>query len=170
MKLTTTVHYLILLALLALLQGCGFHLRGSSTTDANLPDDISPLLIQGLGQNDFLKLELENQLVNSDVQVIDTAAEAASVLRITDRKSDRRVETVDSRGKVLEYRLRETLSLELVDRTGNVRVPAQSLELIRIYAYEEQVLGSQQEESFLRKDMWRHMADQILTRLSRQLR
>jgi len=171
MKITTAVHTLILLALLSLLQGCGFHLRGTGATDANLPADISPLYIQGLDRGDFLKLELENLFVNLDIQVSDNVAEAASILRISDRKSDRRVQTVNSDGKVAEYQLRESLRFELADRGGDVRVPEQLIELFQIYTnQQDQVLGSLQEESNLREDMWRRMSDQMIRRLSVQLR
>lgn len=171
MKIMTAVRYLLLLVLATLVQGCGFHLRGTGASDALLPADISPLYIRGLAHGDFMKLELEDLFVNSDIAVTDNPAEASSTLRITGRKSDRRVQTVDNRGKVVEYELRERLGFELVDRAGNVRVPAQSLELVQIYTNRKnQVLGSQQEESNLREDMWRRMSDQILRRVSLQLR
>lgn len=171
MKLTTAVHLLILLTLLTLVQGCGYHLRGSGASTADLPADISPLHIQGLAQRDFLRLELENMFLNSGIQVSDNAAEAASLLRITDRQSDRRVLTVNSRGKVVEYELRETLGFELADRAGNLRVPVQSLDLVQIYTNrQEQVLGSQREEDYLREDLLRRMSDQVLRQISAQLR
>lgn len=171
MKTETALQTIIFLALLALLQGCGFHLRGTGTSAANLPADISPLLIEGLAQRDFLKLELENMFINSGIQVTNDTAEAASILRITGRQSDRRVKTVDSRGKVVEYELRESLGFELADRAGNLRAPIQSVSVIQIYTNRAtQVLGSQQEESYLREDMWRRLSSQILRRLSTQLR
>lgn len=171
MKPTTAVRFVTLLALLALLQGCGFNLRGSGESAANLPADISPLHIQGLDQRDFLRLELEYMFVNSGIQVTDNAAEAASLLHIRSRQSDRRVQTVNSRGKALEYELRESFEFELTDGAGNVRVPAQSLELAQIYTNRgKQVLGGQREENYLREDMWRRMSDQILRRVSAQLR
>ena len=171
MKPATAVRFATLLTLLVLLQGCGFHLRGSGESAANLPADISPLHIQGLDQRDFLRTELEYIFVNSGIQVTDNASEAASLLRIHSRQSDRRVLTVNNRGKVLEYELLETLSFELTDRAGNVRVPQQSLDLTQIYTYRgRQVLGGQREETYLREDMWRRMSDQILRRISAQLR
>jgi len=170
MKPTTALAFPILLALLTLLQGCGFHLRGTGTSSASLPADISPLHVQGLPHRDFLKLKLENGLVNSGIKITENAAEAASLLRITNRRSDRRVMTVDSRGKVLEYELRESLDFDLLDSSGKARVSTQPISVISIYRYEEQVLGGQQEETFLREDMWRRLSDQVLRRMSIQLR
>lgn len=163
------LRYLLLLALLTLVQGCGFQLRGSGTSSMQLPADIGPVLIQGLSQHDTLRLELEQRLIDGNIKLAESAADAANILRISERKSDRRTQTVDSKGKVLEYELRESVSFQLNDRAGNQRVPMQSVGTSAIYTYQKGVLGSKQEENFLRKDLWRRLADQIVIRLSRQL-
>ena len=69
MKTETALQTIIFLALLALLQGCGFHLRGTGTSAANLPADISPLLIRVWRSVIFLKLELENMFINSGIRL-----------------------------------------------------------------------------------------------------
>jgi len=165
----TALRNFLLLALLVLLQGCGFHLRGSSVS-ANLPAAISPIHIQGLPSSDVFRQELESQLLNSDAQVTNDAAQAASLMRITNKRSKRRVLTVNSSGKVLEYELKESLSFSLSDRAGNERIPVQSVQLIQIYTNsEDDVLGGEHEEDSLREEMWRRLADQVLRRLSAQL-
>lgn len=169
MKSIFCLRYLLLLALLALLQGCGFQLRGGDTSSMEVPASIGPLLIQGLPQHDALRLDLEQRLIDSNIEITESAAEATSILRISERKRDRRTQTVDSKGKVLEYELQESLQFQLNDRTGNILVPMQSISANAIYTYQKQVLGGQQEENFLRKDLWRRLADQIMIRLSKQL-
>jgi LPS-assembly lipoprotein len=167
----TALRILILLAMLILLQGCGFQLRGTEASGVNLPPDISPVQIQGLANRNILKLELENRFLTSGIQITDDAEQAVSVLQITNRRSDRRVLTVDSSGKVIDYELNESLSFNLTDRAGNERVAMQSVNLIQSYTNRAtQLLGSEQEETSLREDLWRRLSDQVFRRLSVQLR
>ncbi|MCB1761017.1 MAG: hypothetical protein KDI68_14700 [Gammaproteobacteria bacterium] len=160
------------LLLLALLQGCGFHLRGTQEGSRfALPAGTGPVYIQGLARGDYLRLQLEERLITSDAGMAAAAEQGKSRLRIGSRVSDRRVLAVDSSGKVIEYELRESLSFSLSDAGGAMRVPEQSITLIQSYINPEtEVLGGAQEEQRLRQDMWQRMADQIMRRLAAQLR
>ncbi len=162
---------ILLIAVALIIQGCGFHLRGTQSTTATLPQSISPLHVAGLEQGNYLKGQLENRLIDSNIQILADSADAASTLRIGSLKSDRRVLAVDSRGKILEYLLTESLRFDLVDAQGVELVPAQTVNMTQAYINpEDQVLGALQEERSLREDMWRRMVDQILRRMAAQLR
>ncbi|AKH20918.1 LPS assembly lipoprotein LptE [Sedimenticola thiotaurini] len=151
---------------LALLQGCGFQLRGAIA----LPSHIAPVYIQGLGEYDDLRLELTQIFSFSDIQVVTDPQAAASTLKISNRSSDRRVLSVDGNGNVAEYELHEGARFSLVATDGTVLVEAQPVNTITTYLNSEtEVLGKQQEEGSLRRDLRRDLASQIMRRLQAQL-
>jgi len=160
---------LLSLLLLLALQGCGFQLRGSNT--AILPESLSPLLIEGLGGNDTTRRQLRSLLQQSGLQLTQKRGQASSVLLLQDRQSKRRVIAIDSGGKVVEYELYESLRFELSDSAGKALIDAQRVAILRTHLNPEiDVLGKQQEEQILRQEMRRDLADQILRRISAQLR
>lgn len=158
--------WILPLLALALLQGCGFQLRGAVV----LPGNIAPVYIQGPGQYDELRLELTQIFSFSDIQVVTDPQVAASTLKISSRSSDRRVLSVDGNGNVAEYELHEGAHFSLVAADGSVLVESQPVSTITTYLNSEtEVLGKQQEESSLRKDLRRDLASQIMRRLQAQL-
>lgn len=158
--------WILPLLALALLQGCGFQLRGAVA----LPGNIAPVYIQGPGQYDELRLELTQIFSFSDIQVVTDPKAAASTLKISGRSSDRRVLSVDGNGNVAEYELHEGAHFSLVAADGSVLVEPQTVSTITTYLNSEtEVLGKQQEEGSLRKDLRRDLASQIMRRLQAQL-
>lgn len=156
----------LLLLTLSLLQGCGFQLRGSVA----LPSSIGPVYIQGLGEYDELRRELAQILSFSDIPLTAGPKGAASTLKIDNRSSDRRVMSVDGNGKVAEYELHEGARFALIAADGTALVEPQMVNTITTYLNAEtQVLGKQQEEGALRKDLRRDLASQIMRRLQAQL-
>lgn len=156
----------LLLLTASLLQGCGFQLRGSVA----LPASIGPVYIQGLGEYDELRRELAQIFTFSDITVLKEPKGAASTLRIDNRSTDRRVLSVDGNGNVAEYELHEGARFSLVATDGSALVKPQVVSAITTYLNAEtQVLGKQQEEGTLRKDLQRDLASQIMRRLQAQL-
>jgi LPS-assembly lipoprotein len=157
---------LLLLALLAL-HGCGFQLRGA----ASLPPGASPMYVQGAPAHDLLRVELENLLAQGGVTLTPRREEANTILQVQDRKSDKRVLSVDQRGKVAEYELHESVRFRLTRPDGSELLPLQQAAITRSYVNTggEQTLGKQAEELLLRDDMRRDLLLQVLRRLEAQL-
>ena len=165
-----TASVLILLLSTLLLQACGFQLRGTGTAAVKLPAYISPLHIEGLALNDDMRRVLILLIQNDSVQVTEEKGEAASVLRISNQRSDSRVLAIDAGGKAVESELFEGLQFGLVDSKGVVLVSQQNLASTRSFINAEVlVLGKQEEEKSLRRGMRRDMARQLVVRLSSQL-
>ncbi len=163
---------LLLLILLPLLAGCGFHLRGSAADTAvgRLPEAVSPIYIQGVAPGDRLYQALTLSLRAAGATVTSDPAGAASRLLIDERRSQRKVLSVDSRGKVLEYQLEEGLRFRL-ERDGQEAVQPQRIDVVQTYlSADVLVLGKSEEERELRSDMYRRIADQLARRLVAQLR
>lgn len=157
---------LLLLLSLVLLSGCGFQLRGKIT----LPSTIGPIHIQGLGEYDEVRRELVQLFRFNEIQVIDNRQQAGSTLQISNRSSDRRVLSVDGNGNVAEYELHEGASFALLGKNGQALVKQQSVSILTSYLNSEtEVLGKQQEEAQLRRDIQRDLAAQIMRRLQTQL-
>jgi LPS-assembly lipoprotein len=78
--------------------------------------------------------------------------------------------SVDGNGNVAEYELHEGVRFALVAADGSALVKSQIVSAITTYLNTEtQVLGKQQEEGTLRKDLQRDLASQIMRRLQVQL-
>jgi len=163
---------LLLLLLPLLLQGCGFHLRGSGSGPVSqLPADISPVYIQGVNSSDRLYSVLTQALKAGGVEVTGNPDAAASRLQISGRRSDREVLAIDSTGKVIEYELIEGLSFSLIANDGSERVKPQQINVAQSYiSADVAILGKADEESALRENMYQRLSDQMVRRLVAQLR
>ena len=155
------------LLVLALLQGCGWHLRG----DLDLPPSISPLFIQGLARYDQLRMELGRSLTSSGVEVAEQRDKAGAILRILDHTANKRVlSVIGTTGKVAEYELQEGLEFDMVDAQGQELFPPQQVEVLRTYTNrEEEVLGKRREEETLRKEMHRDLVSRVLRHMQANL-
>jgi LPS-assembly lipoprotein len=162
------IRLLSLLLALALLQGCGWHLRGT----ADLPSSVSPIHIEGPAAYDRFRMELAQALRNNGIQLAENRNEASSLLRILETQTDSRVlSVVPSTGKIAEIELHHEVQFTLLDTSGNELVPRQRIRVQRAYLNtEEEVLGKLREGEVLRKEMRQELAQKILRRLQSSLR
>jgi len=157
---------MLVVLLLATLQGCGFHLRGA----ADLPPSISPIYISGVGQHDPLRKELRQIFAGADVQLTEDPSKASAVLKVSKQKQDRRVLSVDSRGSVVEYEIHHALEFELLGADGSQLMEHQSVGAQRAYENNEtEILGKNQEESLLRRDLRFDLIRRVVNRMQEQL-
>ena len=158
---------ILVLSLLTLLQGCGFHLRGA----VELPLSISPTYIQGVGAHDPLRKDLKRVFNGADIQVTAEQSQARTILNITKQKQNRRVLSVDSRGKVVEYEIHQALEFELLDASGTLLMENQSVGSQRAYENSEtEILGKNKEEGMLRRDLRLDLIRRVVHRMQEQLR
>ena len=161
------VQLALVLAAAALLQACGFHLRG----EVQLPSSISPVHIQGLPPYHDLRIELAQLMDTNSVNISDTPEGASTVLRISKLEETRRTLSVDSSGNVAEYELHLQATFDMIDSAKNELVSMQTAGVTQDYVNTGTLaLGKQHEESTLRKEMRRDLAGQIVRRLQSQLR
>jgi LPS-assembly lipoprotein len=148
------------LALVSLLGGCGFHLRGA----VDVPDAYQPLYIAGGGP---LVEAVRDRLVGSDVRQTYDPTKAGLILTIYQQKRDSRVVAVDQRGKALAYEQRYRFDVEAAGGDGTVLMPRQTLLLERTFDYNPDVavLGEEIESEYIYQDMVDDAAGQVLLRL-----
>lgn len=157
-------------SLLALtLVGCGYQLRGAGGS-MNMPE-ISPLFISGLAFADPFTQTLRSNLRGAEVELVENPAEAKQTLYIFNHSRDKRVHSVGSRGKVLEYELIESLSFKLGGQPDQFeRERAQPLTVRRVYTNPEtETLGRQYEEAELRRDMQQQLATRLMRQMAHQV-
>lgn len=151
-----------LLALLLLLTACGFHMRGA----VELPAGIRSVYIESSQDSAMLRY-LKNSLEASGVRLVSDAAHADAVLALSNVRRIRRVLTVGSDGRALEYELLYSVDISLTGRNNKVILKKQSMSLTRQYRHDDAaVLGGVSEEGLIWKEMERDMAQAVVRRLS----
>ncbi len=93
-------HSITIVALVFLIQSCGFQLRGA----LDLSQDMSPIYLQ---QNSVFELgrEVKSLLTANKIQVAEKEIQAKAQITLLSEAKSRRVLSVDSNGRVREYLL-----------------------------------------------------------------
>ncbi|MEI2415740.1 LPS assembly lipoprotein LptE [Orrella sp. JC864] len=149
-------------ALLAMLAGCGFALRGAQ------PMPLETLYI-GTPDNTRFGADLRRALQASspNTRLVATPKEAqASFVEVARSRGERDV-SLNPDGRVEEYELTVRYVFRLVDDRGRVILPDTTLTAVRDMPYDDQVLqAKQQEAQTLFEDMERSLVARIVRRLT----
>ena len=153
-----------LIALAALLPGCGFRLRGT----AELP--FTSVYVPGATAGIALDLA-RNIQAGTNAKVVSDAKEADAILQFTGETREKEILSLTGAGRVREFRLRYRVGFRLHDGKGNDFVPQNTLELTRDVTFNDaEVLAKETEEQLLFRDMQGDMVQQIMRRLSAALK
>ena len=152
---------LSLVFLVCTLAACGFQLRGAY----NLPEHLSPLYLDKDSMSLLLYKEMRTSLKASGAELTEDEATAASVLEISREQKTRDVISVDTLGRVREYRLiyRFTFTLQA---SGEAVIDKSNIQLTRNLLFNpEAVLGVAEETENIYRDMIRDSTGLVLLRL-----
>jgi LPS-assembly lipoprotein len=165
MKQANTSRFLVLL-LVFLLAGCGFHLRDSDALARH-----APLYLEGIDRYNPLSRRLRSALTASGIELVASPESAKAVLRIRDLGENQRVITVDSRGKATEYMLIRKVMISLADPDGGELVSEQEVGVRRSWIEVGKTgLAGRREASELRIEMLDELSMSILRVLDYALR
>lgn len=140
------------------LAGCGFHLRGQ----ANLP--FETMYINGPAS--FTTPLSRSVRAGSTTRLVTNPKEAEVTLQITGESRERSILSLSSAGRVQELQLRYRVSFKLADKTGKEIIPTNEILLKRDLLYNDSdVLGKEQEEALLYRDMQTDAVQQVVRRL-----
>ncbi len=157
-RLTSAV---ILLAL-ALVSGCGFHLRGQTP----LPAVMTRPYIDTTDQYSALYSALQAQLRAAGATPAGSAAEASGTIRLHVDKTGREVLSVTADNKPGEYEVYYATEYSVTSGTTEL-LALQKVRLTRDYGYDETaVLAKEHEERSLRAALAEEIAALILRRLA----
>ena len=153
---------LALIGLCLLLVACGFQLRG----EARLPEAMVETWLDVPDDNSPFARELTLVLRANGVRVRSAGDEQAARLRIHSERMRREPLTISGDARVREFVLIFDVDFELTDPQGEILIARETLRLMRDYSFDEQeILAASREEEFLRNDLRRDMASQMLRRL-----
>lgn len=151
------------LALAAVLAGCGFQLRGTSP----VPAALQPLAVKcGSQIPDTLCLSLKEQLELGGIKTAE-ATNATYVLDLQSFSEDRRASAITVRAAAAEYTLTQAVRIELITDDRVPLIADTELSVRESYRYDEtNILAKQREQDELEQRMNDRLAQQILFRLA----
>lgn len=156
-----------LLGLTGLLAACGFHLRGA--TSATLPPELAVMRVtmSGTGYPPLL-IEVRNSLLAlGTVKLTDDVSAPVPVLQLTGESSQQDVLAIDSSGRITAYVLNYRVDFTLLGKDGKALLPSQSVKLQREVSFDRlNVIASEKQSDFIKTEMRRDAAQQILRRLA----
>lgn len=157
----------LILLLLGLMSGCGFKLRGSN--DQTLGNALPEIYLEGVKTDLGFGSELVRVLAADGVEVLPKGFRQLPELSIDPVKKQRQVLSVDADIRAREYALISELKFAL-KQPGELEVPKKQVIRVRrdLVVDPNQVLGSDQEETRLRRDMERELAQLVVLRLRLQ--
>ncbi|WP_376693260.1 LPS-assembly lipoprotein LptE [Wenzhouxiangella sp. EGI_FJ10409] len=151
-----------ILLMVALLAACGFQLRG----DARLPGFMERTHIAVADESTVFVRELRLLLEANGIEIVDEPSPRAATLRIDSQNIRRQALSVSGQARVREFLIVFEVSWRLEDADGEEALERTTLRLTRDYSFDEgEILAAQREEEFLRDDLGRAMADQMIRRL-----
>jgi len=145
----------------ALLAGCGFQLRGSAT----LPFETLYIDIPPTNQ---IGVDLKRNLrAGTNTRITEIRSEAQAIITAVSESRTKTILSINSSGRVREFRLRYGFSYSLIDAKGQPLAPPANLALERDYSFsDDQILAKEAEEALLYRDMQSDLVQQIIRRLA----
>ncbi len=158
------VRWLAASCLIALVAGCGFHLRGSGQA-YTLPFKTVYL---GVADNSPLGIELARNIRgNGQTEIVRDAKSAQAVIEILSEARDKAILSLNFQGRVREYTLTYALRFQVKDSRGRELMAPNEIALKRNISFNEsQVLAKEAEEALLYRDMQTDLVQQIIRRLA----
>lgn len=156
-----TLRVLYLLAALALLGGCGFHLQARP----QLPAEMQRTVLEVQDPYSQFARRLQTHLEQSGANVV-TSPEGAAVLEVPLNTVRKEIQSIGDNARVREFLVRHTVQFRLLASDGTELIPLQTFEQSRIYSFNEQdILAAEREDEFLRNDLADSLARMVVRRL-----
>ncbi|MDP3704543.1 MAG: LPS assembly lipoprotein LptE [Legionellaceae bacterium] len=157
-------HSILLFSLFLL--GCGFHLRGITDMPAWL-NDVAIIIQQA---NHDLEPLLKEQLEAYHIRVCSNVAVAHYWLIIEQESEQQQITSVSSSTTPRQYQMIYTLRYKLQRAKGKEIIPSSNLVVTRqLTVNSNRILGSNDEEAILKREMRRDAVIQILDRIGNQV-
>lgn len=157
---------LVLLLCFACLTACGFHLRGAIDVPAWL---TNVALISSEGENKELLNPLKTQLEGYKIKINPDPTRAQYWLIITHARYQQHITSVGASTNPRQYQLILNVGFMLQERKGKIIKPATELVVTRqLTVNNDLILGSNEEEAILLREMRQDIILQMINRLSRK--
>lgn len=152
----------LVLVLLTVVSGCGFHLQGRQA----LPQALQVVYIDAIDTQSEFAQALRAALRASGAQLVSSSSPQAATVHISRDRNAERVLSVSTRNIPTDYELSYEITLD-VRAAGRELMAPEELSLSRIYSFDErQLLAKDRERDELLVAMARELAGVALRRLS----
>lgn len=159
--LSRSLRTALVLAAVALVSGCGFHLRQT----AALPPGMKKIHLT-VAAGGMLQRELSRALSNSNAEIVDHASVDAADLTVTANTFRTDSLTVSGTARVTEYAVRYHVDFNVRAGDGTVIVPSQSVDMSREFSYDAtNTIGTASQTEELQRSLIGDMVQSILFRL-----
>lgn len=157
------MRYLSVLILTAVLAGCGFHLRGSGSSQ--MPYKTMYI---ALPETADVRIWMQRYInAGGSTRIVDSATEAEAVFQQLQDSRGQTILSVNAQGRARELRLTLTYRFRIVDAKGRELVGPNEVSLSRDITYDDSnVLAKDLEQSLLWRDMNNDLVNQIVRRLT----
>ena len=150
-------------ALCCAIAACGFQPRGSS----GLPSEMALTYINSSKPYASLVDDFSAALRVHGGRVTRDRTEATAVLNIISDSIDRRLLSINTDGKVLEYEARQTIRFSVDTRDNLPLLEEQEVSMGKSYLYTSaDVLAKEREDRVLRQTLQRNLVDLALLRIT----
>lgn len=154
-----------LMLMVLLLTACGYHLRG----ELDLPDDMKTVYMEGASP--ALVNQFRQALMNSSVRMVDTRAEAGTVIMVSDEDTLKKASSLSSSGYANQFGLEYRFNYEVLDNNGKEVIASRPIEIRREYFNNQQlILGKDNEEVVVRNEMYQQAVRTMLNQIRAGLR
>jgi len=151
---------LLVLLSFIFMSGCGFQLRG----EMDLPALYEKVYLVNKG-NSAIVNPLKSALENAGTKMVHSTGSATSVITLSSKGVEKRALNIAGR-EIKEYELNLEVAFVVQDHSGEQLSDAQTVSVIRTYQNDDNnVLGKDNEENIIRKEMNESAVTQILYRL-----
>ena len=153
----------LLLGLLSAIAACGFHPRGSSA----LPSEMAVTFIKSEQPYGSLVDDFSAALQAQGGQVTTLRSEATAILHIVSNINEKRVLSVDTDGKVLEFETRQTIRFSVETSEKLPLVEEQEISMAKDYIFSSaEVLSTEREDRVVRKVLQRNLVNLAMLRIT----
>lgn len=160
-NLSRSLRTALVLAAVALLSGCGFHLRQT----AALPPGMKKIHLT-VASGGGLERQLTRALSNSNVEIVDHASADAADLVISSNTFRTDSLTVSGTARVTEYAVRYHVDFYAKAGDGTIIIPPQSVDMSREFSYDAtNTIGTASQTEELQRSLIGDMVQSILFRL-----
>jgi LPS-assembly lipoprotein len=144
-----------------LLSACGFHLRGAYS----LPFDT---LYVALPESSELRAIIKRNIeASTQTRVVDDAKDAQATLHILLDAPAKSILSLNSAGRVREFRLTRNFAFKVTDSKGGEFVPQSTIAISREMTFDDAaVLSKEAEEVLLWRDIQNDLVQQLMRRLA----
>lgn len=151
--------------ILALLNGCGFHLRGL----ADKPSWLKQVAIVTESAHPGIESVLKDQLQAYNIGVTIYPTEASYWLIIERDFSQRQITSISASTTPRQYQLVYTVFFRMVSKKGKIIIPSAQVSITRqLTINNDRILSSDAEESLIQREMLRDASFQMINRLIRK--